>query len=343
MANDFVNMNQIAVFKNNKVLIEFNDNFQRAQLTPEDYEKLDKAKNIEETPRKTFSRIHDKYSGIDIVANDYSNGRGDNLVKLKLRLTAENAKLILDKIKSKNQDRKSTKITLENDLKAYEETGKYFKKEYDRFKQLYQEHQSKQNLSKEDFEKVSDKMNFCAMSFATAQSMYYATKQKLNLFNENVEVIFNEQKIAPSTIDGSEYSRVTTFKIEYNAKLNNPWTVYVENGKGIKETTSTGGSKIKTGTYTDKKLIRLFITEDEIQRIFQKVVDYSIEWETVNINAAIKDKNKVKDKEKTFSSSFNFLYSSFGINGFLSGNLPVLINSSISSFLRFKENILATA
>ena len=305
MAKDFFNVNQIAVFKNNKVLIEFNDNFQRAKFSKEDYEALQKATNYDEIPRKTFSRIHDRYSGIDIVANDYSNGNGEKLVSLRLRLTAENAKLILDKIKDKNRSRKEEKTLIDTELKAFEATGKYFKQEYEKYKQMLIDNEKEKKYNENDLAKIKDKMEFSKISFGTAQSMWYATQQKKNILGANNEVIFNEQKIAPSTIDGTEYSRVTTFKVEYQPAMNNPWTIYVENGKGIKEQTSTGGSKIKPGTYTDRKLIRLFITEDEMVRIFQKVVDYSLEWEMININAATKDKLLVKEKEDTFKQKFN--------------------------------------
>lgn len=300
MANDFVNMNQIAVFKNNKVLIEFNDNFQRAKLSQNDFAQLEKASNIDETPRKMFSKIHDKYSGIDIVANDYSQGRGDNLVNLRLRLTVENAKLILDKIKTKNQWKRDTKFSLESELAAYEKTGKYFKESYDKCKAVLAQDKSNPQLSPEDVVKYQEKMQFARASFGTAQAQWYAAKQKKELFDAHVDVIFNEQKIAPSVDEKTGLSNVTTFKIEYNNKMNNPWTIYVENGKGEKEQTSTGGSKIKSGTYKRTGIIKLFITEDELQRIFQKVVDYSIEWETVNINACIKEKETIKTKERTF-------------------------------------------
>lgn len=301
MANDFINMNQIAVFKNNKVLIEFNDNFKRAQLTSEDLSALETASNAEETPRKQFSKIHDKYSGISVVANDYSNGTGDNLVSLRLRLTPENAKLIYDKIKSTNETRKNTINSLEKELEAHRLAATAFKEKLT----LAQTNLAKPDISNEEKIKIESQIRGFEISFGVAQANYMSTKKRIELEKEYTEIIFNEQKIAPSFIDNSQYSRVTLLKIEYNAKMNNPWTIFVENGKGIKEKTSTGGSKIKSGTYTDRRYIKLYLISDEIERIFRKVVDYTEEWETININPCLKDKAIVEAKEAKLRASAN--------------------------------------
>lgn len=295
MANDFVNMNQIAVFKNTKVLIEFNDSFKRAQLTSEDLKALERANTIEETPRKQFSKIHDKYSGITVVANDYSNGKGDKLLSLKLRLTAENAKLIYGKIKEKNRERRELMTSLTNEMEAHKQAATFFKGKMDEVIEKLKNTE----LSEEDKQKLNTQLDGFKVSFGTAQANFYSVKKRIEIENEYVETIFNEQKIAPSLIDNTQYSKVTVFNIQYNAKMKNPWTILVENGKGIKEQTSTGGSKIKNGTYIDRHYIKLFLVPDEIERIFQKVVDYTVEWETININPCLKERAMVENKESS--------------------------------------------
>lgn len=104
--------NQIAVYKNSKTLIEFQDKLNSAPL--ESYAHLHATGDIASNGRK-------KYSLIGILMKDYSNGTGDKSITVTANLTPEEIKFILTRIAAGFQEYtfQQEKIFGEPDAQGY--------------------------------------------------------------------------------------------------------------------------------------------------------------------------------------------------------------------------------
>ena len=91
--------------------------------------------------------------------------------------------------------------------------------------------------------------------------------------NDSV-VIFSEDKI----LDFDYYRNpqnpaervVTQLQITYNPAMNNPYSIQMSNGWGVPEKTSTGGTKIASGSLRFDKKVKMFLTYDAIFALFEK-------------------------------------------------------------------------
>lgn len=293
-----INMRQTSKYQNGKVLFELNDDLKRAGYDEKEKKQI----------RDTFGKIHARYSGFRVVARDYSNGTGDKMIDLELRLGPEEVKSISEDILEKINTRKS--IDLE--MNASKNSGVYFKNSINEKKKklelLTNNLNSNTNTTeiakiKQEIEQLKDDIAFAKMSFANAQCNYQMCVQKIELMSEKV---FYEQKISPNKLQNSQYSNVTALTIEYNTKMKAPWTIVVENGLGIREQTQTGGYKIKSGSYKDGKRVRLFLSDNDIRKLFRKAADYVRSWETTNQAAASKQRAEYEKQDRTnFESSKN--------------------------------------
>ena len=295
-----INMRQTSKFQNGKALFELNDDLKRAG-----YDEREK-KQI----RDTFGKIHAKYSGFRVVARDYSSGTGDRMIDLDLRLGPEEVKSIAEDIYSKINLRKQYELELEASKKA----GVFYRDSIAKKKEvlnglLEKAKQTAINTPEaiklqQEIENQKDEISFAKMSFANAQCNYQMAVQKIELLSEKV---FYEQKIAPNTQPGSNYSKVTALTIEYNTKMKSPWTIVVENGLGIREQTQTGGYKIKSGSYKDGKRIRLFLSDNDARKLFRKAADYVRAWEATNQGAAAKQRHEYEkvDRENYLANKNN--------------------------------------
>ena len=290
-----INMRQTAKYQNGKVLFEINDDLKRAG-----YDEREK-KEI----RDLFGKIHARYSGFKIVARDYSKGTGDNLIDVSLRLGPEEVKTITEDVLSKIQERKSYDMA----IKANETLGKQLRARIiEREGQLVQlsnqlaisDDTQKQSINAQ-IKKVKDDLATDKMCFAQAQYSYKLATAQIELMSEKV---FYEQKIAPEKIKDSQYSKVTALTIEYNTKMNIPWTLIVENGEGIREQTNTGGYKIKSGSYKQGAKVRLFLNDNDIRKLFRKAADYTRAWECANISSTMKQRHVFEkaDREEYFKN-----------------------------------------
>ena len=290
-----INMRQVSKFQNGKVLFEINDDLKRAGYNERETQKV----------RDLFGKIHARYSGFRIVARDYSQGTGDKLIDLDLRLGPEEVKSIAEDVFEKIKDRR----TFELEQKAAIASGTHYKniintrkEELDR---LTKEEKEKGIYPTTNVEKLKEDIAYAKMSFANAQCEYQLAKQKIELMSDKV---FVEQKISPNTISkDSQYSKVTTLTIEYNTKMKIPWTIIVENGLGIREQTSTGGYKIKSQSYKDGKRIRMFLSDNDIRKLFRKASDYVKSWETTNLSHTMKQRQEYEtiDKQNYFNNVVN--------------------------------------
>lgn len=290
---EFINMRQTSKYQNGKVLFELNDNLKRAGFDDKANRKI----------RDLFGKIHARYSGFRVVARDYSQGTGDKLVDLELRLGPEEIKTISEDVLEKIKDRRKFDLELQASTNAGTHYRNVIQEKKKELETLLQQQKEKPTMElQKQIELTKDVLAFAKMSFSVAQYDIQVAKQKIELMSEKV---FYEQKIAPSTIEqNSQYSRVTALTVEYNTKMQNPWTLIVENGLGIREKTSTGGFKIKSGSYKDGKKIRIFLSNADIRKLFRKAADYTRAWECTNQGIAAKQRYEYEmEDRKNYSSN----------------------------------------
>ena len=63
---------------------------------------------------------------------------------------------------------------------------------------------------------------------------------------------------------------VTQIQILYSPTMNNPYCIQICNGWGIPEKTTTGGTKIKSGSLRIEKRVKMFLTFDTMYTLFAK-------------------------------------------------------------------------
>ena len=63
---------------------------------------------------------------------------------------------------------------------------------------------------------------------------------------------------------------VTQLQITYNPTMNNPYGIQMCNGWGVPEKTTTGGTKIQSGSLRFEKKVKMFLTFDTIYALFEK-------------------------------------------------------------------------
>lgn len=63
---------------------------------------------------------------------------------------------------------------------------------------------------------------------------------------------------------------VTQIQILYSPTMNNPYSIQVCNGWGVPEKTTTGGTKIKSGSLRIEKKVKMFLTFDTMYALFAK-------------------------------------------------------------------------
>ena len=122
------------------------------------------------------------------------------------------------------------------------------------------------NIAITDIKKVLTKIN----QIESTNLLLSASGRKIT---ENITV-FSEDKI----LDFDAYRNpknpaeriVTQFQIIYSPSMNNPYTLQMCNGWGIPEKTTTGGTKIKSGSLRIEKKVKMFLTYDTIFALFQK-------------------------------------------------------------------------
>lgn len=97
--------------------------------------------------------------------------------------------------------------------------------------------------------------------------------------------------------DASGYSIVRTIAINRQGSYvsegkkvvkNFPWTIAIENGKGIKGTSATGGTYCKAGTYVREKKAFINLSDGDFFALFDEAVVYLTAWENYCAHAFIK-------------------------------------------------------
>lgn len=69
---------------------------------------------------------------------------------------------------------------------------------------------------------------------------------------------------------------------------NLPWTITIKNGKGIKETSTTGGTLCRKGSFVCKKEATINMSDGDFFALFDEAVVYITAWENYYSHAFIK-------------------------------------------------------
>ena len=125
----------------------------------------------------------------------------------------------------------------------------------------------------------------------------------LSRVSQGVEVFdYYEEKIF-GTPDEQGYSSVTKASIKRASYGQDgqprkyPWCIQAENGKAIKEETSTGGIHMKKGTYKKERSVFVNISDYDFYRLMLQTSRYINAWELTIAPKRIREAQQLLEKE----------------------------------------------
>lgn len=109
---------------------------------------------------------------------------------------------------------------------------------------------------------------------------------------------FNEEKIfgEPDENGRSYVTKVSIKRASVDKEglvRNYPWCVIVENGRGIKESTQTGGIHMKKGSYVKGNMVFVNISDYDFFCLMLKTCRYIKAWELTNGPRLIRDAKQI--------------------------------------------------
>lgn len=158
---------------------------------------------------------------------------------------------------------------------------------------------------------AKDKSVFVQENISPTQlkELYYEAILKRNdySFSGNGQKIFGApDEKGYSVVRSIQISRQGAYKDKRTEQLvhkNYPWTIKVQNGKGIKETNSnTGGTSIKRGSFICEKEVSINMTDGDFFALVNEAVTYMTAWENYVAHSFIKQNEDAiigKEKERT--------------------------------------------
>lgn len=105
-----------------------------------------------------------------------------------------------------------------------------------------------------------------------------------------------EQKIDHRNKDGQGYSPVSRLNIRYQPNMNSPWTITIENGKGIAVISDIGGVSIKSGSYQELRSATVYLSKAEMIARMIEVRDYILAFEQSNIQKMLMHRTEFEKK-----------------------------------------------
>lgn len=114
---------------------------------------------------------------------------------------------------------------------------------------------------------------------------------------------FTEQKINIYRKIDSKYF-VSKFTIKYNEKMNNPWNIIIENGKGDMEQKENGLVNIKN--YEEDKKVSLFLSSLEMLKIAIALKDFINAFKVVHMREVLQQTSRSnKNTQKSVTNASN--------------------------------------
>ena len=105
---------------------------------------------------------------------------------------------------------------------------------------------------------------------------------------EESKIFGDADKSGESAVTKLSIKRIATD--QNGAKRNNPWYITVENGKGKKAQSKTGGIYIQSGSYRKEKSVSIFCTDAEMYKLMLKGENYIKNFEKkVVVKRCLKD------------------------------------------------------
>lgn len=127
------------------------------------------------------------------------------------------------------------------------------------------------------------------------KELYYEAILKRNdfSFSGNGQKIFGKPDAAGySTVRSIQINRQGSYMDKRTNQIvykNYPWTVKVQNGKGIKEVNNkTGGTSIKKGSFICDKEVSINMTDGDFFALINEAVTYMNAWENYVAHAFVK-------------------------------------------------------
>ncbi len=264
--------NQITKFQNNKKLIEFLDKMNPAD--PSAYAHLHAgSEELKEGESKTYSLI-----GVAIA--DYSAGTGENKKYACFNLSPQEVKQIavnigreIDKVffrSAFSYGYRQNIYLIQLVFVATVWMSEHMRRLFDFLKSV---------LSfplpdgSEQIELICEKNN----ALDSKQAAFF---QRDPLSKDNETVIYSADKLIGKSKDQngrSPMSRICIKRCKKDAKgalRRSPWQISIDKGTAIAEPTSTGGTKAAAGSYKSTVCLNVWLTDDDIEKLFRTVCDY---------------------------------------------------------------------
>lgn len=281
--------NQIAKFQNAKKLIEFLDKLNPAE--PRAYAHLHAGQEeLAEGEKRS------RYSLVCVGISDYSQGAG----KGKTKYASFNLSPCEIKQISVNISREIDKVFLRGAFAYGYRQNAYLISIACIFSAWLEEHMRRLfgylnatfSFPSPDGKEKGD------LAYAENSNMNRKAGEKLavNPYGQAKEVVvYTADKLIAAAKDENGKSPMSRIVIKRCAKDNSgevrrsPWQIAIDNGRACAEPTSTGGFKAKSGSYVSENYLFVWLTDDEVEKLFRQVCDYISVYEHMVCYASIRE------------------------------------------------------
>lgn len=107
---------------------------------------------------------------------------------------------------------------------------------------------------------------------------------------------FFEQKIDQYKKDDKGLSPVSILNIRYQEQMDSPWTITLENGNGVAETSDIGGIKIKSGSYKTTGSVTMYLSKADMIKKMAEVRDHILAFETSHMKDMLAKRTEFEKK-----------------------------------------------
>lgn len=296
--------NQITKFQNNKKLVEFVDKMNPA--APSAYAHLHAGQEeLAEGERKIYSLI-----GVGIA--DYSQGTGEGKTQYAtFNLSPCDVKQI-----TANIAREIDKVFLRSAFSYGYKQNSFLIFAISVFSAWVEEH------IKRLFNFLNMNFSFPAPDGSQKENLIFAANKSIDRnaggalaqdpYSKNKEiVIYTGDKLIAASKDQNGKSPMSRIVIKRCGKdsagnpRRSPWQIAISNGTAVAVKTGSGGFKAKEDSYKTDKFLFVWLTDDEIEKLFRFVCDYIRVFENTmcyqNIKAGrseLEETRKKKSQER---------------------------------------------
>jgi CRISPR/Cas system CSM-associated protein Csm2 small subunit len=262
----YENPRQIVKYQTADKVLEFNDQLAMA-------------------PVELAGNLHARYSKVHIVVVDTSNGKGQDAVVTTANIDPVKIKRLYEKVQDIKHDEgqsesraggvKENRIGIGDyrnmtPTEALKKHGDEAVKKLEDLIPVFEKNKDKYPINAKKIEEIKEAI--VAYKSGTLKSVEDAPA---------IKTIFYERKINPNERRKNENGEfpVTTLQIDYNPRMNNCWTVIMENGWGQTDTRANGGIFIKRGSYRPEKETKVVVGDEPFREMIRQTNDYIFQKE----------------------------------------------------------------